>query len=305
MTSTFAVLRRLGLAWTAVILTVATGTAFAQQPPAKTPGSGYPDPEGVPVRPATPDIAPVYRPPSIDTLATIRQRGLLRVGVAPSDPYVMRDKNGDLMGLSIEAGRQLAQDIGVDVEFVSTSWTQIIPDLIGNRFDVILSGLWVTPTRALLVNFSTPAAGEGIQLVASKKLAGTFKTKADFDKPGVTIVVYSGSSQEELAARLFPNATLMRIEGDADPITPLRDGKAHAALVTTPVPEVLVKAAPELLTLPFSEPLQGTATALAVRKGDPDFLNYVNSWLEYYRETGWLDEKVTYWNTADNWISRR
>ena len=78
-------------------------------PPAKP---GYADPDGVPPRPPAVDIEPVYRKPAIDTLATILKRGVLRVGVAPAEPFVMRDANGELAGFSIDLGRKFADDLG-------------------------------------------------------------------------------------------------------------------------------------------------------------------------------------------------
>lgn len=283
---------------------LAAAPALAQQAEKPTPGQGYLEPEGLAVRPPTPDIEPVYRKPAIDTLATIRKRGVLRVGVAPTEPFVMRDKTGNLMGLSIDIGSKLAEDLGVEVEFVQTSWSQIIPDLVENHFDLIASGLWVTPARALVVNFSEPSALEAVHLVANKRLAGTFKAKSDFDRADVTLVVYEGTIQESVAARTFPKARLMKIDGDADPLAPVFEGKAHAALVTTPVPEAIVEQAGSRLVLPFPEGLQSTTAAMAVRKGDPDFLNYLNSWIAYHRQGGWLGARTEYWGQPDNWVNK-
>lgn len=152
-------LTRLALA--ATVLSVAAGeTALAQESARPQPRQGYEDPEGVPVRPPAVDVEPVWARPAIDTVATVRRRGTLRVGVVSNEPYVMRNANGDLVGFSIDLGRQLAADLGVDVEFVPTSWSQVIADLVGNHFDVIACGLWITPSRALVVNFSSPTSME-------------------------------------------------------------------------------------------------------------------------------------------------
>lgn len=295
--------RRLVLASVALAM-LGVQPAAAQQQAPPTPGQGYPEVEGIPARPHTPDIEPVYRKPAIDTLATIRKRGVLRVGVAPTEPFVMRDKDGNLVGLSIDIGRKLAEDLGVEVTFVPTSWSQIIPDLVDNQSDLIASGLWVTPSRALVVNFTEPSAVEAVHLIASRQLAGSFKSKTDFDRADVTLVVYAGTIQEDVASRAFPKATLMKLEGDADPLAPVLDGKAHAALVTTPVPQAIVEQAGGRLVLPFAEALQSTNAAMAVRKGDPDFLNYLNGWLAYHRQGGWLGARTEYWNRPSNWMNR-
>jgi len=126
-------------------------------------------------------------------------------------------------------------------------------------------------------------------------------SRQDFDRPDVRIVVYAGTSQEIVAGRLFPRATLVKLEGDADPLAPVVDGKAHALLVTTPTPQLIVGHAPDRLFLPFAEPLQTTSTAAAIRKGDADFLNFLNSWLAFQAEDGWLGERQQYWFRGSNW----
>jgi polar amino acid transport system substrate-binding protein len=281
--------------------TVVADVASAQTAPPK-PGQGYEDPTGIPLRPRTADVEPVWARPGIDTLATIRKRGVLRVGVVPTEPYVMRNESGELVGFSVDVGRQVADDLGVGIEFVPTSWTQVVPDLVEGHFDVVATGLWITPSRALVVNFTEPTSVGAIHLVAGKPLASAMKSRQDFNRSDVRIVVYAGSSQEGVASRVFPNATLVKIEGDADPLAPLVEGKAHAVLVTTPTPQVIVNQSPDRLFLPLTEPLQTTSTAAAIRKGDPDFLNFLNSWIAFRRENGWLAQRQQYWFQTTDWM---
>lgn len=272
-------------------LWLSPGPSAAQ--PTRSPGSGFADAEGSVQRPLRRDVDEVYRRPSIDTLATIRQRGLLRVGVAANDPAVMRDDKNQLVGLSIDIARRLGDDMGVPVEFVETSWSHIVPDLLNQQFDLIISGMWITPARALVMNFSTPTASEGVYLFANRKLAAGKKTLADFNRPDVKLVVYGGTMQELLARRDFPNATLVVVSGDASHLTPVIEGSAHAALVPTFAPAAVVKAEPDSLFLPLGEtPVASTSTAIAMRKGDPDMLNFLDTVLEFHRASGWLGERV-------------
>jgi polar amino acid transport system substrate-binding protein len=285
----------------AVTAALCLAAPAAQEQPSTPPGQGYADPEGVPHREPFRDIEPVYRKPSIDDLATIRRRGTLRVGVAISDPMVMHDQKGGLIGFSLDVGRQLAEDLGVGVEFVETSWSHIIPDLLDRQFDIILSGLWVTTERALVINYSDATAIEGVYLIAGKPMADNLKTREDFNRSDVRLAVYGGTIQEKVAQRLFPRATVVRVEGDERELTQVLDGRAHAALVATFAPRVIVRSAPEKLFIPLPEPLQSTSAAAGVRKGDPDFLSFLNSWLTVYRDNGWLAERSQYWEDPNNW----
>ena len=282
------------------------GTALATQAQtqaaAPAPAAGTAAPEAAARRAAPRDIEPVTRGGTVDTLATIRKRGVLRVGVAVSEPTVMHDAGGKLVGFSIDAARRLADDLGVGVEFIETSWSGIIPDLLNHESDLIMSGLWVTVPRALVINYTTPTAVEGIHVIASRAAAARLKTPADLDRPGTKIVVYAGTLQERLAARRFPKATLLQVNGDADHLAPVLAGEADAALVPTFAPEVIVRAAPDRLALPFAKPLSSASAAIGVRKGDFDFVNFLESWLAVQRDEGWLEERTTYWADPTNWL---
>jgi polar amino acid transport system substrate-binding protein len=270
--------------------------------PAPASAAGTATTESATRRAAPRDIDPVTRGGTVDTLATIRKRGVLRVGVAISEPTVMHDSSGKLVGFSIDAARRLAEDMGVGVEFVETSWSGIIPDLLNRESDLIMSGLWVTVPRALVINYTTPTAVEGIHVIAGRAAAARLKTPADLDRAGTKIVVYAGTLQERLAARRFPKATLVKVSGDTDHLAPVIAGQADAALVPTFAPEVIVRAAPERLALPFAKPLTSASAAIGLRKGDFDFLNFLESWLAVQRGEGWLDERTAYWSDPTNWL---
>ncbi|MDH4065722.1 MAG: transporter substrate-binding domain-containing protein, partial [Acidobacteriota bacterium] len=268
---------------------------IAQQP-------GYPGAEAVAARPPAVDVPPVYARPAIDTLATIKRRGTLRVGVATATPWVMRDKDGQLIGFSIDLAKRLAEETGVELEIVPTSWPHIIGDLLDNHFDVIASGLWVTPARAMMVNYTEPTSMGAVSLIGGRPLAASLGTVADFNKPEVSIVVNAGTEMEEVASRTFPEARLLKIDINDDPLAPVLEGKAHGAVVMSPVARVTVAASGDRLFLPTGSDLVTASAALAMRKGDPDFLNFLNAWLTYHRETGWTLERFDYWFRSTDWI---
>lgn len=279
--------------WVALLTTAQAQTA---------PGAGFADPQGVAPRRAPPtELEPVYRGPSLDMLATIRKRGLLRVGIVASAPMVMHDRKGEPVGYSVDLAHRLAEDLGVQLQLVETSWNAVIPDLLAQQFDLIASGLWVSNARSLVVNFSGPTALEGVYLVAGKTAAAP-RSVSEFNKPGITLAVYAGSTQARVAASLFPQARLLTVEGDADHLAPVLAGKAQAALVPTIAPQGLLRSAPDKLYLPQAAPLSMTRAAFALRKGDPDFLSYLNTWLDLQRDAGWLEARATYWSSSTDWL---
>lgn len=282
---------RAGLAAAALALSLATPAAAQPAPRAGDVPVG-----SSPVATPTPktEVAPVMRPPAVDTLATIRKRGVLRVGVITVEPMVMRGADGSFSGYSIDLMRRMAQEMDVAVEFIETKSLFMIQELLDGRFDLLATGLWVTTERAMVINFTEATASEGVHLVASRARAGKRLTLADYNQPEVKIAVYSNTAQEKLARRLFPRAQVLRVDGNE--VLAVIQGGAHAALVPTLAPSTLLSRAPDQLFLPRGEQaVSHTPAALGLRKGDPDFLNFLNTWLSLRRGEGWLDERAAHW----------
>lgn len=275
---------------------VAQASAPTARPAGEAPVSGWADPQAATPPPRAADVAPVMRPPAVDTLATVRQRGVLRVGVVQVAPMVMMDRSGRYVGFSVDIARRLAEDLGVRVEFVETWWSGVIPQLIDRRTDVVITGLWLNVPRALVVNFTQPTVSEGLYLLGSRQLAAQRRSLEAFDRPGVRIAVSSDPVQQRVARARFPRASVIVV--DDDPLLVLTEGRAEAAVLATLSAEAVVASAPSRWFLPSTEPLARTSAAMAVRKGDPDFLAFLNTWLEIQRESGWLGERTRHWATS-------
>lgn len=285
---------------TALLLPAAIVTCALAQPASPAapsgPGARYADPQSAP-RPAGPASGTsVPRAQAFDTLETVRQRGVLRVGIVQVPPMVMLTRDLRYVGYSIDLARRLASDIGVEVEFVETAWQAVIPELIDGRTDLILTGLWLNVPRALAVNFTQPTAQEGLYLLASRTEAGRRRTLDDFNRPGVTIVVSSDPLQQQTARARFPRATVRAV--DDDPLLVMTEGRAQAAVLATLSPEAVVASAPRRWYLPQGEPLARTSVAIAVRKNDPDWLAFLNTWLTIRRDDGWLDQRARHWSVS-------
>ena len=117
---------------------------------------------------------------SQSTLEQIVEKNRIRVGFSTFVPWAMKDKQGGYTGYEIEVARQLAKDMGVEIDFVPTKWSGIIPALLTGKFDIIIGGMGITPERNLKVNFTNPYDFTGMSLVASKRKAdGMMGIEAD------------------------------------------------------------------------------------------------------------------------------
>jgi polar amino acid transport system substrate-binding protein len=233
---------------------------------------------------------------SADMLEDVLKRGTLKVGMSTFVPWAMRDKDGNLIGFEIDVATKVAEDMGVEVEFVPTAWSGIIPALIAKKFDVIIGGMSITPQRNLTVNFTVPYAHSGQQMAASMQLAGDFKTRDDFNSSSVTIACRRGATPCKAAQKLFPKSTVRRFDDDAQAFQEVVNGNAHAMISSAPKPRFWSDAHPTKVFLPFgSENLTQGDEAFALRKGDHDALNFFSNWITVNTSNGWIKERHDYW----------
>lgn len=91
------------------------------------------------------------------TLDQIKDSGKITIGVfSDKSPFGYVDENGTYQGYDIELANRLGQDLGVDVELVSTEAANRVEYLQTGKVDVILANFTVTPERAEAVDFADP-----------------------------------------------------------------------------------------------------------------------------------------------------
>ena len=186
-----------------------------------------------------------------DLLTDIQKSGVMKVGMATFVPWAMRDKDGELIGFEIDVATKLAEDLGVEVQFVPTAWSGIIPALLAKKFDLIIGGMSITPQRNLTVNFTEPYAHSGQQMAASTQLSKGFDSIDDFNQSSVTIACRRGATPCKAAQKLFPKATVLRFDDDAQAFQEVVNGNAHGMISSAPKPRFWSEAHPDKVFLPF------------------------------------------------------
>ena len=236
------------------------------------------------------------------TLDQILERGVLRVGFDTFVPWAMKDKNGEYIGFEIDVARRVAADMGVDVEFVPTKWSGIIPALLTGKFDVIIGGMGIQPARNLKVNFSSPYEFSGMSLAASTQVAPGLSSLEDFNKPEIILSAKTGATSVAAAKKHMPKAVVRMFDDEAQALQEVLNGRAHAMVASAPFPEQQAIRNADKLYLPLKgETFTKEPIGFAVRKGDHDFLNFLNNWVLVAGSEGWLAERYDYWFKTMDW----
>lgn len=241
---------------------------------------------------------------TLEQILTRGERGLLRVGMSTFVPWAMKDKEGNLIGFEIDVAKRLAADMGVDVEFIPTKWSGIIPALLTGKFDIIIGGMGIRPERNIKVNFSIPYDYTGMSIVAHKDLAGGYSSLKDFDSADVTIAARIGTTAAAAVQRYMPRAQLKLFDDESQAVQELLNGRVHALVASAPLPTFQALKYPDKLFLPLKENFTREPIGFAITKGDVDFLNYLNSWIIVVDSEGWLQERKHYWFETRDWENR-
>ena len=238
------------------------------------------------------------------TIEQVIKKGVLRVGMSTFKPWAMKDKTGRLIGFEIDVATRLAKDMGVEIEFVPTQWSGIIPALLTGKFDVIIGGMSITSERNLKVNFSIPYDYGLMSMVASKKLAFGYEGIESFNRPEVIVTARLGTTAAAAANNHMPQAQKKFFDNEAQVVQEVVNEKAHAAVATAPLPAEQALKYPDKLFLPVQDPIAKEPIGFAVRKGDFDTLNYFNNWIRVVQEEGWIAERRHYWFETRDWENR-
>ena len=233
------------------------------------------------------------------TIDQITRRGTIRVGMDVFVPWAMKDKKGELIGFEIDVAKQLAEDMGVKVEFVPTKWSGIIPALLAGKFDVIIGGMGVTPQRNMKINFTNPYYYASQGVLANLEKSKGF-TVADFNNPDVTLAARLGSNAALAAKKNFPKAKLRLFDDEPAAVQEVRNGRVHAMVASQPLPAHMASDNPDLL-VSYNEQLMKEPISFAVRKGDFDTVNFFNNWIEMVKSRGWIEERYGYWFLGRDW----
>ena len=230
----------------------------------------------------------------------ILKRGKLLVGLeAGYQPFEMQDEKGNIVGFDVDMAYEMGKAIFGEggekkVVLVNTAWEGIIPALMTHKFDIIMSGMTLLQSRNLKVNFCDPYYYIGQCLLIQKKDQDKYKSYKDLNKKGVIITSKLGTTGSFTAERLMPKAEYRFFKMEAEAALQVANGVADAFVYDEP--QVRVNAAKyKDTTVGLFEPLTYEPLAWAIRKGDPDFLNFLNNFLRQTRGDGRWDQLKQKW----------
>jgi polar amino acid transport system substrate-binding protein len=213
-------------------------------------------------------------------LRTVLDRGKLIVGTGSTNaPWHFEDEKGQLTGMDIVMGKILAKGLFDDenkIEFVIQDSAARIPNIASGKVDITIQFMTVTAQRAQLAAFSRPYYLEGIALLSRRD--GVRRTYDDMRKAGgaAKVSILQNADAEKNIKMVLPQAQILQIDTQANVIQALDSKRVDAAAVDLSNMAWLVRRNPDRY-FDAGKHWQTQLYSAALRQGDPDWLNFVNT----------------------------
>lgn len=230
-----------------------------------------------------------------DTLAAIKKRGVLNVGVGLYSPQSAQTPGGKLTGIDIDIINRYARSLGVKVKYTVVGYDIIVAGLQTGKWDMT-TALITSPERKKVAAFSSPTYT--VDQLYFVRADSPHRTLADLNKPSVTIINVVGSYDEQVREKYLPNSTSRAVAGmsQAQYIAEVISGRADAANVETPFTTLRMQKqfGNQIRFIPDvsngAKPLETSPVAYALSKGDLKFKRSMNTFLAKLRKAGTIDK---------------
>ncbi|MCI5792034.1 MAG: transporter substrate-binding domain-containing protein [Lachnospiraceae bacterium] len=207
------------------------------------------------------------------TLDEIKESGTINIGVfSDKNPFGYVDENGEYQGYDIYFANRIGEDLGVDVNFVSTEAANRIEYLKTGKVDLILANFTVTPERAEEVDFALPYMNVALGVISPEDKV---ITSLDDWNPDDEMIVISGTTAEPYLTKNYPDMKLQKYDTYANAKNALENG--NGAAWTNDNTEVIAFALQNKgYTVGISSLGSLDTIAPAVSKGNTTLLDWLN-----------------------------
>jgi len=235
------------------------------------------------------------------SLQTVLDKGVLRVGLCPEyPPFESIDESGEIVGFDPDLANAIAEELGIEVEFVNTPWEGLIAGLNNGEFDVIISAM--SPEEAT-------AATDAVELsenyyvmsdvIVVRSENNDIKGKEDLAGKivGVQDACSAAHAAEDLPNHGIEVAALNRYARNAEAFAELANGRIDAVVVSLTYANELIKNNPGFKVI--NDPLQEVGLAVVAKLGSVSLINKINEVVAELKENGIYDRIAVEWLAAD------
>jgi cyclohexadienyl dehydratase len=229
-------------------------------------------------------------------LDRVQKAGVLRI-CTPGDykPFSFQKADASFEGIDVDLMASLVASLAVKPEWVKTSWSNLMPDMVAGKCDLAVGGISVTTERQKKAFFSTAYMVNGKTPIARCADVARYQTVADIDKPNVKVIFNPGGSNERFARANFKQAQLTLHPENLTIFDELLNGKADVFVTESAEAITQQRLKPGLCAVNPDKPLQYGEMAYLLPRDDVAFKAYVDQWLHLSKAGGEYQRVVDRW----------
>ena len=186
----------------------------------------------------------------------------------------------EIVGIDVEISRAVAEKMGKEFQAESVDFDSVIPAVISGKADVAAAGITVTEDRKKNVDFSIPYVKTGIVVIYKK--SNPFKSIDQLK--GQKIGVQAGTTSETFVLDQLKQEP-ERTKSPAEACASLKSGRCAFVIADIDPAKNCVKGESDLALSDF---ITSEEYAIAIRKGQPEFLKVINETITELKANGKL-----------------
>lgn len=234
------------------------------------------------------DAAPAAGAQQGQLMQQIKEGGKLVIGTASGfPPYEFVDTSKSdktVVDIDINLAQRIADKLGVKLEVQDMNFSALLSSLAANKVDIAIAGISPTPERAKAVDFSDTYLNDRNIMLIRKSDMGKF-TKID-DFYGKNISAQKSTQQETLAKEFLKDAKIVSLDRIGDALMELQHGKVDGVPCQRAVAQQYLIMNPEIADSGVYFEGKDSAAAVAVPKGNEDFLKLINEIIKEAHDNG-------------------
>lgn len=208
----------------------------------------------------------------------IKEKGKVVIGTSADYPPYEYHKSIDgkdtIVGFDIEIAKEIAKDLGVELEIKDMQFKGLLAALETGNIDFVAAGMNPTEDRKKNVDFSKIYYTAVQCVVVRIEDEATIKSLEDLK--GRKIGVQMGAVQEQLAKDQLPDSEIKSLGKVSDLILSLNTKKIDAVIVELPVANSYIEQNSSLVISKVQIKNEESGSAIAVKKGNEDLVNSIN-----------------------------
>ena len=226
-------------------------------------------------------------------LNRIKSSGKLKfpVMLAEEPGYIKDPRSGEWGGFFIDWGKDIANLLGVQLEYYETTWGNLAADFQAGKVDIAVA-LNPNPRRGLVIDYVPGFIVEGIWALVARD-GFTPKTWREMDKKEVRIAVQKGHTTQTIAEAVIPNATVVIVPSRDQAILELQAKRVDAIMLSDQ--DVAFMHAKGIGKAVVPTPVLKNPSTIGIRRedGNAGYMNFLANWMSQQNTLGLACGRIT------------